>query len=187
MSKSKKTEQELHVEAELAHFEAQGKSYRCRGVQEQDIGAVVAKIEQSKRLSERAAARATTEEDKVRHEVNAAQADELAGLVLEAAACLQDGKGSKRFGKLPESDFADQPVDGELGRVRIGRVIAVLIASGSRGQAQTLDKIARVPCGADLGPTIAALPRPCESEPYVCPKCGREGHVSKTAHASAEA
>lgn len=175
---STQTDQDLHIAAELELFEQQGKSYRCKGGQEQDLTKVVAKIEGAVRAAQRsaerserqaAAALATGNEgdakaraaDAAGHQARAKALDTLAATVLAAAAKMKPA------------------VQGD---VRTEHVQALLAQSGRTDLAIELDKHARVACGQDLRPTIAALPRPCESEPYVCPRCGREGHASKIAH-----
>lgn len=152
-----------HAADELARFEEQGKGFQCRGVQVQDLAEVIRRVEANQRASQRAAARAESARDQQgieRHTEAVDRFDSLVNAVL---------------------GVADSLVKEGASRVRTGQVIARLAANGRRDQASAVDTIARDSCGYDLTETIAALPRPCDSEPYKCPRCGRQGHVTKTA------
>lgn len=175
---STQTDQELHVAAELELFEKQGKNFRCRGGQEQDLAKVVAKIEGAIRGAKRSAERSERQ----------AAAAEVAGNEEDAKARGGDALGHRAREKALDSlaatvlDGASKMRAAVKGDVQTVHVATLLIQSGRTDLAIELDKHARVSCGQDLRETIAALPRPCDTEPYVCPRCGREGHASKIAH-----
>lgn len=160
MAKSKKKKaQEAHVAAELELFEAQGKAFRCRGSQEQDVAKIVQKLEASQRASERAAERAEASGDEaqaVSHRERAKATDSLVQSTLAVAQELKDEDAEVRTGTI------------------VGRM------ARDRGPANALDNVARSRCGQDLAETIAALPRDGYAHDYECPKCGRAGSVVKT-------
>lgn len=163
-----------HVERELERLNADGRRFLCRGAQNQNVSEVLEKIEQSRRASEHAANR---------HQ-------EMADAGIEGQAGDAEIRRRQAQGMKDLWDVVRGQVD-ELSaaglEVRTGSIVIRLINAGERRLAQTVDKISRDRCNADLTPVIAALPRPCEQAEYVCPKCGRVGHVTKTADATEEA
>ena len=178
MTKDEKALEE-HVAAELALFEEQGKTFVCRGAQEQNVAAVMQRIERNVAVSARAAAAAADDDARELHLEKAKDAEHLAGLFAAAVEALQEGQAGGLFRELAPRELGPLPLDGEAGHVRTGRVVRMLVLLGDRKSAQLVDSIARRRCGADLRETIAALPRPCSNATYTCPKCGREGHASK--------
>jgi hypothetical protein len=184
---STKTEQELHVERELALFEKGQKKFRCRGGQQQNLPAVLNRIEMAATHAQRSAAQKMRRADTAKAIGNTSEAAELANQAAAQTAAAD------QLGALVDAvtEIAKE-INATLGKsaAETQHVIAYLMNSGRRGEATEIDKHSRIQCGADLAPVIAALPRPCENAPYTCSKCGREGHASKTAVAeevSAEA
>lgn len=181
---STKTEQELHVERELALFAKGQKKFRCRGGQQQNLAAVLNRIEMASSDAQRSATQKLRRATTAKAIGNVSEATELANQAAAQTAAAD------QLGALVDSvtEIAKE-INATLGKsaAETEHVIAYLLNLGRKGEAADLDKHARVGCGQDLAETIAALPRPCESATYVCPKCGREGHASKTAEAVAEA
>lgn len=175
---STKTEQELHVESELALFEKGQKKFRCRGAQQQNLALVISRIGESASQAKRAAASKTRRAEIARGIGNTAEAAELAN---QAAA--QTAAADQLEALSDQVVTIAKEINATLGenKAETAHVVAYLLNTGRRGEAAQVDKHSRIQCGADLAPAIAALPRPCENAPYTCPKCGREGHASKTA------
>jgi hypothetical protein len=175
---STKTDQELHVERELELFAKGRKTFRCRGAQQQSLALVISRIGDAASQASRAAVQKTRRAEVAKGVGNTAEAAELTN---QAAA--QTAAADQLSALVDQVVTIAKEINATLdeNKAETAHVVAYLLNTGRRSEAAAIDKHARIQCGADLAPVIAALPRPCENAPYTCPKCGREGHASKTA------
>lgn len=121
----------------------------CRGEQVQDIGFVQEQLE-GESLS-------------------------LFGAIVRS---LDTGIVDKTLNGLPVDSLLDRHYDGDLGRVRTGRVIDILVSMGSP-LARVIDKFSRGGCGQDLRLVIEKIPQDGETYFFDCPACEMKHHVTR--------
>lgn len=159
----------------------------CRGAQNQNVGEVLKKIERQASEAERRAQREKSFGRAQQLVETAERWRELIPLVTQVAEALESGERGETFASIDAEFFADQPRDGDEGRVRTGRVINILIALGLTAEAGALDNVARATCGLNLNELIYGQPEDGEVHYFVCPSCKLEHSVRRVPAAPAEA